>query len=311
MTARTRVAAAVIAACAVFAAASLAPAPAAAQEAGALRMLAERVARDSTIGPADVELLVAAIPALPVAFVPPAGAQIVGTVVERPRAGAATAQYRFTRYRVYFTAAASPRDLVDAVAAGFARGGYAPAQTLYGTARGGFASASLVTANLCRSAADPRLLVRARTAGSATDAVLEETIPAPGSPLDGGGPCDPARRVDPVAAFPVLRSSPAVSVTTRMNSVSPDALTQTADVYTSLAPRTLVDGWASQAVADGWTQRTIVSTDEAALATFSRGVEGRPRVLVVSLGRVRAGQYYASLTNAAVPAEPNSAPAGR
>ena len=306
MTARFRAAVALIAACAV-----LVPAPLPAQDAGALRALGERVARDSAAGPADIELLAGTIPNLPVAFAPPAGAKVVGTVVERPRADATAGQNRYTRYRVYFSAAPSPQELVDAVAAGFARSGYAVTPTLYGNARGGFASTSPVAANLCRAAGDPRVLVRARTSGAATDAVVEETIPAPGNPRDGGGPCDPARRADPFATFPVLRSTRSVAITTRVNAVTPDSLTQTADVYTSLAARTIVDGWAAQAVADGWTQRTVVSTDEGAFATFARDLEGRTRLLVVSLGRVRAGQYYASLTSVSVPAEPNSAVTGR
>ncbi len=144
-----------------------------------------------------------------------------------------------------------------------------------------------------------------------TDAVLEETVPAPDNPRDAGGPCDPARRVDPLAAFPVLRSAPSASVNMRANAVTPDALAQTADVYSPLAPRTLVEGWAAQAVADGWAQRTLLSTEDGAFATFVRDIDGRARILVVSLARVRPGQYYAALTNAAVPAEPNSAPAGR
>jgi hypothetical protein len=311
MIARTRVAAALLAACAFLLAGSASTRPAAAQDAGALRALAERVARDSTLGPADVELFPGSVPALPVAFVPPAGAIVAGTALERPRADAPGGAYRFTRYRVYFSAAATPQELVDALAAGFTKTGYARVQTLYGTARGGFGSASPVTANLCRATTDPRVLVRARTAGAQTDAVVEETIPARDNPPDGGGPCDPARRVDPLAAFPLLRSARAVAVTTRANTITPDALVQTADVYTALPPRTVLDGWAAQAVADGWTQRTVTSTEEAALATFSRDAGGAARLLVVSLVRVRPGQYYASLTNAATPAEPNAPAAGR
>jgi hypothetical protein len=304
MTVRIRVAAALIAALAL-----LAGPPAVAQD-DSLRVLAERLARDSALGPADIELDAGTIPALPVAFVPPSGARIVGTAVERPRAGTPAVQPRTTRYRVYFSAAQPPRALVDALIAGFARDGYALKPLQFGPVAGGLPNPAVAVANLCRTAADPSVFVRARRTGAETDAVVEEAL-APPADTPFGGPCDDRRSADPQAVLPLLRSAPAVSVSLRSNSTAPDGATETADVFTSLAPRTVVEGWAAQAVADGWAERSIVSSDALATASFARDVAGRPRLLVIALARVRTGQFYASLTNVATPAEPTSPAAGQ
>jgi hypothetical protein len=305
MTVRLRVAAALIAATTL-----LAGPPVAAQD-DTLRALAERLARESALGPSDIELDVGTIPALPVAFGPPSGARIVGTAVERPRAGASGTFNRSTRYRVYFTAALAPRALVDAVTAGFAREGYAVKPVAFGPAAGGFTNRTVMVANLCRGITDPALFVRARSAGAGgTDAVLEETVPAANN-APFVSPCDPVRAGDPRAMLPELRSAPATTVTLRGNYTGPDAATETADVFTSLAPRAVIEGFASQAVADGWAERSVVSTDAVATALLARAVDGQPRLLVITLARVSPGQFYASLTNAAAPAEPTPTSAGQ
>ena len=280
-------------------------------DAGALRALAERLARESTLGPSDVNLFAGTIPALPVAFVPPPSAQVIGATLERPRAGGIAAAPRFTRYRVFLTVPNTAQEIVDAIVAGFARSGYARTPTVFGNAPGGFASASPITANLCRAAGDPRILVRARSTGSASDVVVEETVSVLGGAREVGGPCDPERRIDPQAGLPAIRSARAVSIVTRANAATPDASSQTADVFTGLGARTLVEGWAAQAVADGWALRSVTSSEETAVATLARDLDGHPRLLLIAVARVRPGQYYASLTNAATPAEPNAVPAGR
>jgi hypothetical protein len=308
MSGRLRFAASTLAVCALL---SQALGAAAQPDPGALSALAERLARDSALGSSEIELFAGAIPALPVAFTPPPGTRVIGTAVERARPAAPATAARFTRFRIYLTLTGTPEAAVDAIAAGFASGGYARTPALFGSAPGGFATASPVVANFCRAAGDPRVLVRARTVGASTDAVVEETVRAPGGGRELGGPCEPDRRPDPLAGLPVLRSARAVAVVTRANALAPDATTQTADVFTTLAARTVLDGWTADAVAGGWTLRSVTSTDEIAVAALARELEGHPRTLVISIARVRPGQYYASLTNAATPAEPNALPPGR
>ncbi len=129
--------------------------------------------------------------------------------------------------------------------------------------------------------------------------MFEETLDAPGNVRPGR--CDTGRHADPRAELPVLRSAPAIAVDARGSSLAPDATTATADVFTALAPRAVVEGWLAQAVAAGWTERSIASNDSVATATLMRDADGRVRLLVISLARVRSGQYHALLANAVTP----------
>ncbi|HEY0613363.1 MAG TPA: hypothetical protein VGC96_01935 [Candidatus Elarobacter sp.] len=317
MTARQRPLIGLLAAPALLWCIAAAPEPAAAQaapagaEPGALRLLAERLARESAAGPSDIELFPGTIPPLPLAFVPPADARVLGTAVERPRPGGPPGAPRLTRFRVFFSTTSAPQEVVDAIALALSRRGYVRRPRPFGSPVGGFTTASPVTANLCGTASDPRILVRARRNGAVTDAVLEESLRVPEALPAAGAPCDPASGPDPLAALPAIAPAPAIAVVTRFSSLAPDAVLQTADVFTALRARTVLESWVTQAVAAGWALRSSTATDDAALASLVRSGGGHTRMLVIALARAGPGQFYASLTNATSEAEPTGVPAGR
>ncbi|HTD36739.1 MAG TPA: hypothetical protein VK669_04430, partial [Candidatus Limnocylindrales bacterium] len=254
-------------------------------DAASVQALAERIAREGYAVPNDVELFPGTIPPLPVPFAPPVGARVVGALVARPRSDGPATAVRNIDYRAFFTLPGTPFQATEAIAAGFAPAGYAPTPTLFSSPAGGFTSTNVVITAFCHDADSPRIVARASRFGEMTDVVIDEFVPASNTAREESGTCNTLARAPPEATLPSIRSTREVAVTVRTRlSFFPDANAMTADVRTSLAPRTVVDGWAGEATAQGWTLRSVASTDDTAFASLVRPMAGgRMRLLVISL----------------------------
>jgi hypothetical protein len=114
-----------------------------------------------------------------------------------------------------------------------------------------------------------------------------------------------------ISSLPKIGSVDGVAVTRRSATSGYGFSEQTVDVVTSLTPETVVVAWSRQIADDGWTpDGPPAAGTSGAIATFRRAVDGRPRVVAVSLARVGPGRYLASVRNITV-GEPLTAVTGR
>jgi hypothetical protein len=302
-----------VAAALFLAASGIMPAvAAAADDPAAIRALAMRLAAEFGGGPADVQLTVASIAPLPVPFVLPADAHVVGTVVRRPAGTAEYGTYRYTEYRVYLDSPQAPDALVAALASALQPAGYQRKAVSYGQPAGGFAVSAPEYVTLCKDEAAPAVVVRAGRRDGRTEAVVTESIPAADNPQRGGTPCSPRPQIaGDTSPLPKIGSVDGVSVNRRSSTSGYGFSEQTVDVTTALAPAAVMAAWSKQIADDGWSpDGAPAAGDAGAVATFRRTVDGRPRVVVVSLGRIAQGRYLASVRNVGA-GEPSTAGTGR
>lgn len=281
-----------------LAAFGLAPAVApAADDPVALRALAMRLADENGNGSADVQLTVASVAQLPVPLALPAGAHAVGTVVRRPTGPGWYGAYRYTEYRVYLDAPQAPDDLVAALTTALQPGGYQRKTP----PPGGFAVSGAEYVTLCKDATSPAVILRAARRGERTEAVITESIASADNPQGGGTACSPRPMIGGSDATPLPKIGAVDGVTVSRRSISSGYgfSEQTVDVTTAVAPAALVAAWSRQIAGDGWSPDGSAAGDAGAVATFRRTVDGRARVIVVSLGRVAQGRYLASLRSLA------------
>ena len=292
-----------VAAALVIAAFGLVPAVApAADDPVALRALAARLANDYGSGPADVQLTVASVAQLPVPLALPAGARVVGTVVRRPTGPATYGMYRYTEYRVYVDAPQAPDEFVAALASALQPEGYSRKVPSFGQPGGGFAVSAPEFATLCKDETAPAVNVRSSRRDGHTEAVITETIPSPDNPQRGGTPCSsrPTMAGSDSSPLPKIGAVDGVTVSRRSSTSGYGFSEQTVDVTTALTPAAVVTAWSKQITDDGWLPDGPAAVGDAgAIATFRRTVDGRARVIVMSLGRVAQGRYLASVRNIA------------
>jgi hypothetical protein len=303
-----------VAAALFLAASGLVPAVApAADDPAALRALAVRLATENVNGPADVELRVASVVQLPIPLALPADAHVVGSMVRRPTGTADYGGYRYTEYRVYLDSAQPPEALVAALASALQPAGYQRKIPSFGQPAGGFAVSGPEFITLCKDETSPAVILRASRRGGRTEAVVTETIPSPDNPQRAGTACGPRPTVvgSDTSPLPKIGSLDGVTITRRSATSGYGFSEQTVDVTTGLAPAALVAAWSKQIAADGWSvDAPPAAGDAGAVATFRRTVDGRARVVVVSLGRVAQGRYLASVRNIGS-GEPSTAATGR
>lgn len=279
----------------------------------ALRALAMRLATENVNGSADVQLTVASVAQLPIPLVLPADAHVVGTVVRRPTGTADYGAYRYTEYRVYLDSPQPPDALVAALTSALQPAGYQRKIPSFGQPAGGFAVSGPEFITLCKDETSPAVILRASRRDGRTEAIVTETIPSPDNPQRGGTACGPRPTIvgSDTSPLPKIGSVDGVTVGRRSATSGYGFSEQTVDVTTALAPAVLVAAWSKQIADDGWSPDAPPAVGDAgAVATFRRTVDGRVRVVVVSLGRVAQGRYLASVRNIGA-GEPSTAATGR
>ena len=292
-----------VAAALVLAAFGLTPvAAAAADDPAALRALAMRLANDNGSGSADIELTVASVAQLPVPLAIPGGAQVLGTVLRRPTGSAPLGMYRYTEYRVYLDSAQTPDDLVAALASALQPAGYQRKVSAFGQPAGGFAVSAPEMVALCKDETAPAVIVRSARRDGRTEAVVTETIPSPDNPQRGGTACSarPMFGGQDASPLPVLGAVDGVTVSRRSSNFRLRVLRANRRRRHRVAARGGADG-----VVQADRGRRVVGggspavSDAGAVASFRRTVDGRARVVVVSLARIAQGRYLASIRNIA------------
>ncbi len=280
-----------------------------ADDPGALRLLADRVAGEYASANTAVDLEVAKIGTLPIPLTFPSSACIVGELVRRP-VGEAYGTYRYTEYHVYLDTAQPSDALVQAIVSSAATAGYVPFTSSIGTVAGGFVTAPTTTV-LCKDGSTDAIAIRSGNSGARAEVTVTISIPAATNAPFAGTQCGGRPRTtfgDP-AGLPVIRQIDGARVERRSTSGAVGFSEQTADVYTELAPRALLDAWSKQLVADGWTASSPAVNDTAGIATFRGSIGGLPRLASLSVLRAGAGRLIASVRS--VQMEPSSAASGR
>jgi hypothetical protein len=224
-------------------------------------------------------------------------------VVRRPTGPSTYGAYRYTEYRVYLDSAQAPDDLVAALATALQPAGYQRKIPSFGQPGGGFAVSGPEYVTLCKDETAPAVILRSSRHDGRTEAIITETIPSADNPQRGGTACSVRPFIaagSDASPLPKIGAVDGVTVSRRSGTSGYGFSEQTVDVATALSPAAVVSAWSKQIADDGWSpDGSPALGDVGGVATFRRTVDGRARVIVVSLGRVGQGRYLASVRNIA------------
>lgn len=280
-----------------------------ADDPGALRLLATRIAAESGNGVA-VELDVATLAQLPVPLTFPREARVIGSLVRRPATQTGYGVYRYTEYHVYLDAAESSEQLTQAIVTSAAAAGYAPSNAPFGGQSGGFVTMPTTTL-LCKSGEPTSIAIRSARVAARTEAVVTISVPAPTNAPISGTACGNRlfSNFADMRNLPVMKPVEGVRIERRSNSSGTGYLEQTVDVYTALSPGALLGAWTKQLSGEGWTGPAPTVNDEGGIATFHGHGADAQRLVALTLARIGEGHLLASIRG--VQMEPSAAPSGR